>query len=154
MGKLPATMTSARGFSLLEAVIAMSITLIVCVGVMGSVIFSRQTMELDKQRIAAHNYCRQFLETAETGGSTTAGLTTLVPFNAPGAEDLKSNIAVDFFPITSDNRIDYANPVPMNAPPIQGSLMVCRVSVTWIPPGSWSRRQRVQMSTLVRAGTL
>lgn len=154
MRKPPPKTRSTCGFSLLEAVIAMGITLIICVGVIASVIFSRQTMELDKQRIAAHNYCRQFLETAETGLSTTAGITTLVPFNAPGAEDLKSNVAVEFYPITTDNRIGYSSPIPANAPPPQGTLVVCRVVVTWYPPGSWSRQQRVQMSTLVRAGTI
>ena len=62
-----------RGFSLLEVLFALVIVLVVSLSVVGSIIFSRQSMELDKQRIAAYNYCRQFLEAAETNNSKPIG---------------------------------------------------------------------------------
>ena len=48
-----------RAFSLIEAVFAMMVVGTVGLAVIGAVIFSRQSMEIQKQRLAALNYCRQ-----------------------------------------------------------------------------------------------
>jgi type II secretory pathway pseudopilin PulG len=138
-----------RGFSLVEAVLSMLIVLIVGLAVVGGIIYSRQAMELDKQRLAALNYARQVLEAAHTNASIDSGVKTLVPFNAPGME-IQATVEVNFYPVRDDGTVDWSNPQPG---PIQGKLTLCRVTVTWLPAGSASRTQVISMSTLVRAGT-
>lgn len=127
----------------------MLITLIVGLAVVGGIIYSRQAMELDKQRLAALNYARQAMEAVHTNASIDAGVKTLVPFNAPGLE-IDAVVEVSFYPVRDDGSVDWDNPTPA---PVHGRLSLCRVTVTWLPAGSGSRTQTVSMSTLVRAGT-
>ncbi|MGC8740472.1 MAG: type IV pilus modification PilV family protein [Candidatus Sumerlaeaceae bacterium] len=138
-----------KGFSLIEVILSMLLTLIVGLAVVGGIIYSRQAMELDKQRLAALNYARQTMEAVHTNASIDAGVKTLVPFNAPGLEIL-ANVEVNFYPVNDDGTVNWDNPTPA---PLQGRLSLCRVTVTWVPAGSASRTQTVSMSTLVRAGT-
>ncbi|AXA35587.1 MAG: type II secretion system protein [Candidatus Hydrogenedentota bacterium] len=138
-----------KGFSLVEATVSMLLTLIVGISVIGGMVFTRQSMELDKQRLAALNYARQALEAAHTNASIDAGVKTLVPFNAPGLE-IEATVTVTFYPVRDDGTVDWDNPQPAA---IYGRLTLCRVTVSWQPPGSSSRVQTISMSTLVRAGT-
>jgi len=138
-----------RAFSLIEVVLSMLLTLLVGLAVVAGIIFSRQAMELDKQRLAALNYIRQAMEAVHTNASIDAGVKTLVPFNAPGME-IQATVEVNFYPVQDDGTVDWAYPTPA---PHQGRLCLCRVTVTWLPAGSGSRTQTVSMSTLVRAGT-
>lgn len=140
---------AGRGFTLVEVVISMVITLIVGLAVVGGIIYSRQAMELDKQRLAALNYARQALEAVHTNASIDAGVKTLVPFNAPGME-IQATVEVDFYPVRDDGTVDWSAPQPA---PLQGRLCLARVTVTWQPAGRASRLQTISMSTLVRAGT-
>lgn len=139
----------ARGFSLIEVVLSMLITLMVGLAVVGGIIYSRQAMELDKQRLAALNYARQAMEAVHTNASIDAGVKTLVPFNAPGLE-IEATVEVNFYPVREDGTVEWNNPQPA---PLQGRLCLARVTVTWRPGGSASRVQTISMSTLVRAGT-
>jgi type II secretory pathway pseudopilin PulG len=127
----------------------MIITMIVGLAVIAGVIFTRQSMELDKQRLAALNYCRQAIEAAQTNASIDAGVKTLVPFNAPGLE-IEANVNVSFYPIRNNGTVDWANPTPAA---LSGKISLCRVKVTWRPPGRASRLQTLSMSSIVRAGT-
>jgi len=138
-----------RAFSLIEVGLSMLLTLLVGLAVVAGIIFSRQAMELDKQRLAALNYIRQAMEAVHTNASIDAGVKTLVPFNAPGME-IQATVEVNFYPVRDDGTVDWADPTPA---PLQGRLCLCRVTVTWLPAGSSSRTQTVSMSTLVRAGT-
>jgi len=72
-----------KGFSLVEATVSMLLTLIVGVSVIGGMVFTRQSMELDKQRMAALNYARQALEAAHTNASIDAGGENLGPLQCP-----------------------------------------------------------------------
>jgi len=133
----------------------MLILLVVGLATIAAIIFTRQSMELDKQRLAALNYCRQAMEAAGAHATISSGDTMLEPFNTPGVEDLHSNLDVGFYDISSaagtngivnwNNRLVVA---PLDRP------VLCRARVTWTPPGSWSRQQKVSMMTIVRAGTL
>jgi type II secretory pathway pseudopilin PulG len=139
----------AKAFSLIEAVFAMMVVGTVGLAVIGAVIFSRQSMEIQKQRLAALNYCRQTLEAAQTNASIDAGTKTLVPFNAPGLE-IEANVSVVFFQLNSDGSVNWGSPqmaAPHDAPAL------CRVRVEWTPAGSMSRPQMVSMSSIVRVGT-
>lgn len=138
-----------RGFSLLEAIFAMIITLITALAVVGSIIASRYALELDKQKLAAFNYVRQFIEAAETGNSIPPQSDQrLIPFNAPGVEDLGSRAFCEFFRLNNDNTVNWT-PITPNP----GELVLCRVRVRWEPQGT-SREQTVSLMTLVRTGSL
>ncbi len=139
-----------RGVTLLECLISMVIVTMVAIGVISAMVFARQSLELDKQRIAAMNYARQAMEAANTNASIDQGTVTLVPFNTPGVE-IAANITVNFYSIGTDGTVDWSNVL---ATPPAGAPAYCRVAVDWTPPGSWSRPQRVSMSTIVRAGTI
>lgn len=144
-----------RGTTIVEVMICSVILLFVGLGTVASIIFTRQSMELDKQRLAALNYCRQAMEAAGAHATISSGSELLVPFNTPGTEDLFSTLELTYFNIidTAPNtgKIDWGNPLDV-AP--QDKPVLCRAQVTWTPPGRFSRQQKVSMYTIVRAGTL
>lgn len=140
---------SGRGFTLIEMVFSMVILLVAGVGAIAAIIYTRQSMELDKQRIAALNYCRQAIEAASTLADVEPGVKQLVPFNAPGLE-IQANVEVQYLPINSDGTIYWATPLAARPP---DQPVFCRVTVTWESTGSWTRPHRVSMCTIIRAGT-
>jgi hypothetical protein len=109
-------------------------------------------MELEKQRMAALNYCRQTMEAAETSSSSmNAGQKMLVPFNQPGVE-LDATLSVEFYPINSTTgAVDWSTSSPVAA---ANQASYCRVRATWKPTGTWSRTQMVSLASIIRAGTL
>jgi type II secretory pathway pseudopilin PulG len=136
------------GFSLLEVTISMGIMLIVGLGVIAGIIYTRQSMELEKQRLAALNYARRTMEEAQnTINMLDSGQMTLVPFNAPGLE-IAASVGVSYYRVNDDGSIDSA---AMSAPP-NDTLTMCRVTVLWTPTGSWSRQQKVSLQALVSGG--
>lgn len=149
MGRREARLRPTRGFTLVEMVFSMLILLVAGVGAIGAIVYTRQSMELEKQRLAALNYCRQAIEAASTLADVEPGVKQLVPFNAPGLEIL-ANVEVEYYPINSDGTIYWATPLAARPP---DQPVFCRVSVTWESTGSWSRPRRVSMVTIIRAGT-
>lgn len=137
------------GFSLVEVVFCMAILALLGIAVLNSIVYTRQSMELEKQRLAAINYARQIIEAAETPSSIPAGKVTLVPFNAPGLE-IQADLAAEFYALKDDGTVDWS---ACYSDPPGGKPAFCRVSVSWTPPGSRSRPQKITMSTIVRAGT-
>jgi len=138
--------TRKRGVTLVETMVCMALLAVVGLGVVGAIIYTRQSMELDKQKIAAMNYCRQMMEVAVSSSSIDASETvTLVPFNAPGLE-IAANVTINFYAINNDGTIE---PTPLDAPPNE-QLTLCRVTVTWTPAGSWgNRNHQVSMQSIV-----
>ena len=157
MTKLIYHRRSRAGISLIEVMICMIILMIVGLAAIASIVYTRQSMELDKQRLAALNYCRQAMEIASAHATVSSGQSVLVPFNTPGTENLLSELRVDYFPImdTSPNvgRIDWNTPLTVAS---QDIPVVCRVQVTWAPLGSFYKlaNQKVSMYTVIRAGTI
>lgn len=138
-----------RGFTLIETMLSMGIVAITSLGVVSAIIYTRQSLELDKQKMAALNYARQTMEAALTNSSIDAGARTLVPFNQPGLE-IEAAVVVEFFRVGSDGSIQWNDPLasaPLDMPAL------CRVTVSWTPAGSWSRPQMVRLTSIVRAGT-
>src|SRR5437016_2388474 len=117
-----------RGFNLLESLFAVVIMVIVCLGTIGAIIYTRQSMELEKQRIAALNYARQVMEAAETSSSVDAGSKTLVPFNQPGVA-ITATLTVNYYPIAQDSVGTVAWDSPTSTPSA-GVPCLCRVNVT------------------------
>ena len=156
MGKLLRQRRNA-GTTLVEVIICMLILLIVGISAIGAIVYTRQSMELDKQRLAALNYCRQAIEIAAAHASVSSAQTLLVPFNTPGTENLYSQLRVDYFPIidASPNQgvIDWNTPLTVasnNAP------VVCRIQVSWSPRGAFYKlaTQKVSMYSVISAGRL
>lgn len=138
-----------RGFTLIECLVSLLISLVLGLATIGSVIYTRQSLEIDKQRLAALNYCRQSLEAAQTHASIPAGVKPLVIFNDPGVS-IDATVSVDFFPLLSNGEVDWSTPLKAA---IAGTPTFCRVGVDWVPAGTRSLPQKVSMSCIVRAGT-
>lgn len=139
----------SRAFTLVEVVCALLIVLILGLGAVGSIIYTRQSLELDKQRLAALNLCRQAMEAAHTNaGINTVSVRPLVLFSTPDVE-IPATIRVLFHPLSADGAVDWGTILP--APP-GDQPVYCRVRVEWLPSGRWARRQAVVMDSLIRAG--
>lgn len=141
----------------------MVVMLIAGLSVVGSIIYTRQSMELNKQQLSALHYCRRALERATSLSSVTGGTVTLVPFNSPGLE-VAASIRTQFFPFNADGSVNWSDPaleIDPNVPEEEQSIKdlnplipyLCRVTVSWTPSGSWSALpQNVSMQTVVRKG--
>ncbi len=146
-------------FSLLEVLFAMAITLVAGLTVVASIIYSRQSMELNKQQMAAMNYCRRYLELAVSMiNEPVAENLTLVPFNTPGLE-IDALLTTQYYRVRSDGTVDWdtprSQPVLIPADPADAQLtFYVRVTASWIPPGRMSRLQQVQLGAIVRKGVL
>ncbi len=138
------------GFSLLETMFSMLIMLMMGLGVISGIVYTRQSMELDKQQLAALSYARRTMEEAQnTTSMLNAEEMTLVPFNAPGLE-IKASVDVNFFKIKPDGTVD---PTPLKSVDPR-TLTLCRVTVKWTPAGRWSKERTVSVQSLVVGTTL
>ncbi|MGI8907470.1 MAG: PulJ/GspJ family protein [Candidatus Sumerlaeaceae bacterium] len=146
--------TSAQrehGFSLLETAFAMGIMLTMGLAVISGIIFTRQMMELDKQRLAALAYARRVMEEAQNTSSTLDGgpMMELIPFNSPGQE-ISAAVGVSFYAINDDGTVSTS---ALPSVPSK-SLTKCRVTVIWRPSGTIGyKQQRVSLESLVTGTT-
>lgn len=152
------------GFSLLEMVFAMLVLMVTGIGAIAAVVYTRQSMELEKQRLTALNYARQAMERASTLSFYHVGTVSLVPFNAPGIE-IRATVTTEFYPLQSNGAVDWNSPLSStivatddpefpyrisDIPP--GKPYLCSVRVEWTPSGSWSRPQSVSVQGIIRRG--
>ena len=145
------TRSRTQGFTLIETMFSLVILFIVGMVTILSIIYTRQSMELEKQRLAALSYCRQSMEAAQTNASIDSGSVQLVPFNAPGLE-IDAMVDVKFYEISDSGTVAWGT--PLDVAPYDKPVML-RVSVAWTPPGTWgSRLQTVSMTSMMRAGTV
>jgi type II secretory pathway pseudopilin PulG len=130
------------GFTLIEAVMASAIVLIMGLGLVAGLIFMRQAAEYDKQRIAAINYARQFMEQTRRDLIPSLDLPiqtiSLDTFNTPsGLDDLHATAEIHIYEIdASGNRIK-----ELTAPPTTRTLLEAEVIVAWNRTGSLSSRR-------------
>ena len=143
--------SNRRAFTLVEVIICMIIVLAAGIGTIAAIIYSRLNMELEKQRLAALNYCRQSLEAIQSLDDAYASTKTLVPFNAPGIEDLNANVKVEYYRLNANGTVDW-NTSPTLTSALFDAPVYARVSVKWLPYGSQARQQEVSMSTIVTRG--
>lgn len=127
----------------------MVILLITGLATISGIIFTRQSMELDKQRLTALNYCRQAMEAATTLADVEPGVKPLVPFNEPGLV-IPANVSVEYFAIHDDGKVSWGSPLAARPP---DQPVFCRVTVEWSSMGSASRPHQITMCSIIRAGT-
>jgi hypothetical protein len=139
----------------MEVVICMGICAMAGLGTIAAIVFSHQMMELDKQKLAALNFCRQTLEEAGAMSTVhTAGTVTLDPhFNNPG-KDLNATITLGYYLFNNDGSVNWETG-QVNSPPDDGTPVYCRVICQWTPVGSFRGRKNgnaleVRMGTIVR----
>lgn len=147
-------MLHSRGFTLVEVMFCLIIVMMAGIATVGAITYTRLNMEMEKQRLAALNFCRQSMEAMQSLDTAYAGSKSLVPFNAPGIEDLNANITVEYYKI---NGVDDANPGTIDwntslTAPLLEEPVFARVSVSWVPYGSQARPQEVSMSTILTRG--
>lgn len=139
-----------RAVTLVEVVISLVIVLFAGIGTISAIVYTRLNMEMEKQRIAALNYCRQSMEAIQSLDTAYASTRTLVPFNAPDIENLNAYIKVEYYKLDEDTGdVDWTT--SMTAPSLDEPVFA-RVSVAWTPYGSQQRNQEVTMSTIVTRG--
>ncbi len=143
---------STRGFTLIETVISMGLLLVAGLSVIGSIIYSRHMMEINKQTLTAMNHARQMLELATgTNGQVDATSGTIIMrFNDPGL-NVPADVRLNYYPINENGMVAWNDPTDA---PIQSQPTYCRVVLRWNSAGSMGRERNVTMSTIVRAGTL
>ena len=135
--------------TLVEVVICLLIVMMAAIATIGAITYTRLNMELEKQRLAALNFCRQSMEAMQSLDTAYAGTKSLVPFNAPGIEDLDANIAVEYFKLNDNGTVDWNT--SLTAPLLEEPVFA-RVSVSWVPYGTQARPQEVSMSTVLTRG--
>lgn len=138
-----------RGFTLIEVVICLIIVLAAGIGTVAGITYTRLNLELEKQRLAGLNYCRQAMEAIQSLDTAQSGVKRLVPFNSPGIEDLDATLTVSYFDMNEDGSVDFSSP---RTGPAINKPVYARVAVSWVPYGSKARPQEVNMSTIVTRG--
>lgn len=138
----------AKGFTLVEIACSMMMASFLGLSVISGTMLVRQASDLDKQRLAAMNYCRQALESAIAGATAVTGRRELVPFENSKSSML-ADVNVTFYPMNTNGTVNWASPQSIAS---STGPTLCRVAVQWRPAGSWSRPQQLSMSTLVRNG--
>ncbi len=140
---------SPRGHTFVEVMITMVIVMITAIGTISAIVYSRINMELEKQRVTALNYCRQSMEAIQALDDAFASTKVLVPFNAPGVEDLNANVTIEYFKLNTNGTVDWNT--SMTAASLDEPVFT-RVSVAWVPYGSLTRPQEVSMSAVITRG--
>lgn len=138
-----------KGFTLVEVVICLLIVLFAGMATIGSITYTRLNLELEKQRLAALNYCSQAMEAIQSLDTAKEGTKLLVPFNSPGIEDLDATLKVEYYDINDDGTVNWAS---SREEPAIGRPVFARVTVNWTPYGTMARDQEVAMSTVVTRG--
>jgi type II secretory pathway pseudopilin PulG len=131
-------------FTLVEALLASVIVLIMGLGLASSLVFIRQAAEYDKQRIAAINYARQFMEQTRRDLVPSLELpiqtVTLDSFNTPsGLDDLRATAEIHIYELDANcNRV-----AELTAPPTghDWTLLEAEVIISWNRTGSLSSKR-------------
>ena len=124
----------------------MIITFISGMAIIGSILYSQTSLELDKQRLAAMNYCRQAFEQATTFQTVTVGSRTIESFNNSAIGDLIGQLTEEFYSLNEDGSVNWDD--PRTEASLQKPTYL-RVTVTWMPQGSINRRQTFSMEGIV-----
>jgi hypothetical protein len=132
----------------------MLIALTAALGTMGAIVYTRMSMELDKQRLSALSVARDHMERVHSHHNVSSTQVDLVDFNTPvNTPNLKANVIVDYFPITNDGDVNFAIPLEL---PTNDRPYYCRVTVSWFPSGRWQnlrgngKPQTVTISSAIR----
>jgi hypothetical protein len=125
--------------------ICLIITFISGIAVIGSILYSQRSLELDKQRLAAMNYCRQAFEQATTFQTVTVGSRVIESFNN-NASDLVGNLTEEFYSLNDDGSVNWDD--PRTEASLQKPTYL-RVTINWMPQGTIERPQTFTMEGLV-----
>lgn len=140
-----------RGFTLVEVMICMVITFIVGISTIGCILYARRSLEMDKQRLAAMNYCREAMERAMTLQDSPEGTRELAIFNNPNVSSVTANLTVEYYPVNLNGTVDWSTPL---ATPHLNQPTFVRVSVNWNPGGLLNRPQSYSLQGLITRGLI
>lgn len=127
------------GFSIIEALIAVVLVSIVALGLVASVIISRQLAEYDKQRLAAISAARRELEIRSRRDLfptlNPIADVTLDNFNTPDeADDLRASMTLEVYSVNADG----SRGAQLTSSPTTDELLEVVVRVSWNRTGSRS----------------
>lgn len=119
------------------------------VATFSAVTYVRLNLELEKQRLAALNYCRQGMELVQSLRTVHSDTKSLVPFINPDLKDLDADLKVEYYKLNPNGSVNWSSPL---ATPSNEDPTFAQVTVSWVPYGSMARPQAVSMSTILTMG--
>ncbi len=131
---------SARGFTLIEAIIAITLVAFMGTGLLVTLLMGRQMAEYDKQRIAAISAARDYLERARR--DLYPALEPVPPvrlddFNTPSTlDDLHATLEVDLYEVNPDG--SRGSEISDTSALTDFDLVEVVVTVEWYRTGSLS----------------
>lgn len=140
-----------RGFTLVEVVICMMITFIAGLSTVGAILYARRSLEMDKQRLAAMNYCREAMERAMTLQDSPEGTRELAIFNNPSIGSISANLSVEYYAVNLNGTVDWSN--RLSTPHLNRPTYI-RTTVNWIPTGLVARPQSYSLQGLITRGLI
>lgn len=135
-------MRKTTGFTLVEAIIGIALTVIIVIGLAGTVVIIRQIAEYDKQRQAAISAARFFLEKCRHDPypkSVTVNNIVLDNFNTPpGSDDLLARADIEIFDVNPDGT---RGAKLIEIPEDYNKAVEIVVTISWNRTGSLSSRR-------------
>lgn len=153
---------TGRAFTLIEVCFCLLIFMIAALSIAASIVYARKTLELNKQRIAAMNICRQNME-AIMGFDTVPSGTKSINLLNSNAYD--SKVDIEYYAIKgaslssalSSGQQNHAGEVDWDLPKTGPSLSeptYVRVTVSWKSTGVFNRIHTYSLQGLVTKGII
>jgi len=128
-----------KSFTIVEALIAMGLVVMVGLGLIVCVIMTRQMAEYDKQRISAVAAARRYIEERARRdlfpSITPIDDVTLDDFNTPNVEDdLRATLTLKLYSVNQDG----TRGTEITSAPTDGRVIEVEVTVSWNRTASMS----------------
>ncbi|MBN1478576.1 type II secretion system protein [Candidatus Sumerlaeota bacterium] len=140
------SLSSRVGYSLVEIIFAMAIVAFVVVGTLSSLLFVRETLELDKQRLIALNHARRQVELIRRNVFTDISSQSVVidNFNTPDnpEDDLVGQMTTRVWTVNQDGSLGSE----VTSFPLENRHRVLvEVAVSWSRLGRQSTRNAIEV---------
>lgn len=138
-----------RAFTLVEVTVSLLIFVIAAISTAGSIVYARKTLELNKQRLAAMNLCRQQMEAIMNLETVPGGDRHVTLLHSPSP--YQAVMSVEYYGIRPDGTVNWGAP-KLN--PTMDEPTYSRVTVRWTSTGVYHRNHEHSMQALITKGIL
>jgi type II secretory pathway pseudopilin PulG len=135
-----------RAFTLAEVLFAVAIVAFSVIGALGAILFIRESLEIDKQRVIALNHARRQVELIRRNLFTNISSQTVVidNFNTPNdpTDDLTGTLTTRAWDVLPDGQVDAeVTTFPLE----ERKRVLVEVAVTWNRLGRQSDRTTTEV---------
>jgi type II secretory pathway pseudopilin PulG len=121
------------GFSLVEVLVAVVLVTVAVIGTISSLLFIRETLDVDKQRLIAINHARQQMEVARRNLYPSLGFDSTIlidNFNTPTvtADDVTAELSTQAWVIETDGSL---TEVTTQNQLEDGRMLLLQVEIEW-----------------------